>query len=775
MIQDVQGVYFRVACAGLWRDNAEVFFHRINVSSRLRCTLIIFVGLAGWASGLCGAEGSEMVSFRSEVMAVLSKSGCNAGTCHGNFNGKYGFRLSLRGEDPAQDHWAITREYQGRRIHPWDPESSLLLSKAINQIPHQGGQRFNKNSEYYQILARWIEQGAVDDQDESPQLISLIVEPNQTQFIEYPQQSIQLVVKAEFIDGSVRDISTMAVYETSNPIVSISSSGFVEAQAAGEATILIRYLNLQIPLTLIFIPHRPEYVASEWEEGNFIDQPIHQKLARMKQVPAPLCDDRTYLRRVTLDLTGTIPSPQEISAFIENPDPDKRRLVARQLMETDRFSSFWAMKWADLLKIEERSLDRKGVMAFHQWLKVCLANDTPLDEMARQIIASSGSTYQVPATNFYRANRSPAERSVAIAQVFLGTRLQCAECHNHPFDRWSQNDYYSWAAAFASVDYRILENRRRDSNDQHEFVGEQIVFDNPGLSVLHPVTRKPAAPAVLGNTTPLPDDQGRRPALAEWLTSPDQSQFAHVQANRIWSHLMGRGLVDPVDDFRSTNPASHPELLNALTRFLVDNHFQLKPLIGVIVDSHAYQRSSMPFEDNQMDDPVNYARVVPRRLTAEQILDSLSMAMQVPIRFNGYAPETQAIEIPGVEAVRSRSRAPSEADQFLKLFGRPARLLTTDEERTCTPTMTQAFQLVNGPLLQRFVAHPENLLQQQLAHHGNSETMIENLFLSLISRRPEPGESNHFNQYFSQASSRREALEDIAWALINSKEMLFRF
>lgn len=716
------------------------------------------------------------VSYRRDVMAILSKAGCNMGACHGNQNGKYGFKLSLRGESPGIDHNTITAEFQGRRINTWDPDKSLLLQKATTAIAHQGGKRFDRKSKYYQIIHDWIASGAPDDQEDWVKPVDIFPTPASSSFIYYPEKTIQIRVQAQFEDGTESEITDMAVYETSNTLVKVSDTGLVTSIQPGETTVIIRYLNIQKPLNLIFVPENPNFLATQWTSKNFIDQHIFQKLERLQQNASPVSHDTIFLRRVFMDLTGLPPSEQEIQEFLTHPAPDKRALWTEKLLETREFAEFWALKWADLLRVEEKQLDRKGVRAFYQWLQLGIANHKPIDELARDIISARGSSYGNPATNFFRANRSATQRGVATAQVFLGTRLQCAECHNHPFDKWTQNDYYSWASAFASIDYKILENNKRDGLDKHEFIGEQIIFDSSRTSINNPSTELPAPARALGAEQILPTGDMRRHALADWLTAPENRQFARVQVNRIWSHLMGRGLVHPVDDFRSTNPASHPSLLEDLTSLLINNDYQIRAVIKAIISSMAYQRSSTIIESNTLDDEVNYARVIPRRYTGEQILDAQCQALDVSVPFNGYAPGTRAAQIPGVEAIRARSKSPSSGDKFLKIFGKPMRLLTTDEERTCSSNMTQAFQMISSPLIHSLIADPNNILNPLASSSENdSRDAIKSLYLRFLSRPPSIEELEHLAGYVQSQNNLRNALEDISWALVNSKEFLFRF
>lgn len=744
----------------------------MGIQSRGSIILVIILLIAFAQAFQTQAE--NHVSFRRDVMAVLSKAGCNMGACHGNQNGKYGFRLSLRGESPEWDYFSLAHEYDGRRINPWIPQSSLILEKSISNIAHEGGKRFGKESIYYSILLDWIKQGALDDKDSWIRPVSIQVKPSTSEFLYYPRKSIKLSVLATFEDGTTKDVSNLAVYEPSNTKVSIDNQGLVTSTNPGEATIIVRYLDLQKPVRVGFIPANPEFVWTASEPANFIDNYINDKLKVLLQNPSENSSDYVFLRRVYMDLSGLPPHPDVIKQFVEDNSPDKRAAIVLELMETKEFAEFWALKWADLLRVEEKSLDRKGVRSFYQWIQNSIANHKPLDQFAKEILTARGSTYKNPPSNFYRANRSPTKRSVATAQVFLGTRLQCAECHNHPFDVWTQNDYYSWASAFASIDYKILENNRKDGLDKHEFIGEQIIFDSDKASIKNPTTNKLTPARVLGGDSILPEGPNRKHEVADWLTAPSNKQFARVQVNRIWFQLMGRGLVDPVDDFRSTNPASHPDLLEALTNYFISHDYHIRPLITLIMTSNAYQRSSMKVAMNKFEDPINYARNIPRRFSGEQILDAQCVALETSVQYNGYAPGTRAGQIPGVEAIRIRSKALSDGDKFLRIFGKPLRLLTTDEERTCSPNMTQAFQMISSPLIHNIITDDNNALDK-LSQSEDSEFIVETLFLKLISRQPNEAELNKLSEFIEKSANKRESLEDICWALINSKEFLFRY
>jgi hypothetical protein len=480
------------------------------------------------------------------------------------------------------------------------------------------------------------------------------------------------------------------------------------------------------------------------------------------------------------------------------------------LLVRPEFADFWALKWADLLRAEERLLDRKGIETFHRWIRRSILENKPLDQFAREIIAARGSTYFNPASNFYRAIREPVARAEAVAQVFLGTQLRCAQCHNHPFDKWTQDDYYDWADVFARLNYKVLENRRRDNNDGHEFKGEQIVFVATKGEVKNPRSGKAAHPRFLGESSPMtlsaegssdgpapdPSKGGERiqpppnkvpllggvrggfvadelDALADWVTSPNNPFFARAQVNRVWFHLMGRGIVDPIDDFRATNPPSHPALLDALAADFVKHKFDLRYVIRLILNSRAYQLSVMPNDSNR-DDDLNFSRAYVRRLTAEQLLDCQSAVTGVPVQFNGYPPGLRAAQLPGALPERKRDQKMSEVDHFLETFGKPPRLLTCECERSGDTTMGQAFQMISGPSINDLLDAPDNRLAQLLTSGKSNHEIVEELYWTALTRPPTEKESNRATALLNQSKDKRRALEDVTWALLNAKEFVLR-
>ena len=721
-------------------------------------------------------------SFLLDVMPTLSKAGCNAGTCHGNANGKGGFSLSLRGFNPAADYQAITQEFAGRRIDRIDPAASLLLRKPVMEVAHQGGKRFAHDSWQYDVLKRWIAAGAPGPLKDEPHIEKLVVQYDGNDFdgrqivLIEPQTELQLHVTTEFSDGSTRDITHIAVYEAANLVAKVNPDGLIQRNSIGETTILVRYLNQQVALPIAFVPARPDFAWSDPPAANFIDENVFAKLKRLRMNPSALCDDHVFLRRAHLDLLGTLPSGEETREFVADETPDKRKRKIDDLLQRPEFSQMWALRWSDILRNEEKTLDKKGVTVFHEWMQKSFAEGKPLNQFAHELIASRGSTYENPPANYWRSMRDPVTRAESTARLFLGVRLQCAKCHNHPFDVWTQDDYYSWAALFTQIDYEIVgKNGRRDKFDKHEFDGEQIVKIKAEGEMKNPNTGQNAAPAFLASE-PLKQDSkaDRLTPLADWMTDSENEQFAKTQANRIWYYLMGRGLVEPIDDFRATNPATHPELLDALAHEFVEHDYDVRHLVRTIMNSRAYQLASNTNATNTEDD-VNYSHNIPRRLTAEQLLDAQCQVLGVDAKFNGYRVGTTAREITGVERVRARDESPAGGDRFLKVFGKPMRLLSCECERSSEPNLRQALTLIAEESVQKRLSHPNNRLDKLSTADKSDSDIIEELYWTFLSRPPSETEQQTATRLLGESDHRFIGLQDIAWGLMNSAEFLLRY
>ena len=714
------------------------------------------------------------VSFTRDVMPVLSKAGCNGGGCHGNQNGKGGFKLSLWGENPTLDHKNILSSE--KRANPSNPEVSNLLRKPTLLENHEGDKRFDLESEEYRILHDWLKLGAKNDVDSAPQLESIRIIPSSV-LLSAPNKKINLQVKAKFSNGEEKDVSQWAVYESANLGAEVSAGGELEFSQPGETTVFVRYMGGRASMRAALIKANDNYKWKGPSPKNEIDHYVFSKLKLFNQNPSAVSDDLTFLRRVSLDITGSLPSSDTARSFLSDKRKDKRSILIEELLKSEEYASFWALKWADLLRVEEKTLDSKGVEKIYGWLKEMIGSGKPLDQFTKDILCATGSTYNNPPANFYRALRAPVNRAEAVAQVFIGTRINCAKCHDHPFENVRQDDYYRFAAIFDAIDYEIIENKRKDGFDKHRFVGEQVIklvsadkFQNKFLK--DPRTKKPPEPGFLDPSSgPIKSFDNRLEEVADWITS--HPRFAKVQANRIWSNLVGQPLVDPIDDVRETNPASNPELLHFLSKELIESGFDQKHLIRLITNSITYQLSSDPGLVLNIGTDLTFARAKVMRYPAEVIIDAAHKSMSIEGEFSDSLKSKYAITMPGVDSVHL-SKNPHENDKFLKIFGKPARLTNSDAERSNETTLAQVFELTAGKTLNTILSHQENKIGQLLKNGKDDLEIIDELYWSILTRPPVDEEWSAFLSYLNMSSNRRSALEDVAWSLLNAKEFLLR-
>ena len=714
------------------------------------------------------------VSFTRDVMPVLSKAGCNGGGCHGNQNGKGGFKLSLWGENPTLDYKNILSSE--KRANPSNPEVSKLLRKPTLLEKHEGDKRFDLESEEYRILHDWLKLGAKNDIDSAPQLESIRIIPSSV-LLSAPNKKINLQVKAKFSNGEEKDVSQWAVYESANLGAEVSAGGELEFSQPGETTVFVRYMGGRASMRAALIKANDNYKWKGPSPKNEIDHYVFSKLKLFNQNPSAVSDDLTFLRRVSLDITGSLPSSDTARSFLSDKRKDKRSILIEELLKSEEYASFWALKWADLLRVEEKTLDSKGVEKIYGWLKEMIGSGKPLDQFTKDILCATGSTYNNPPANFYRALRAPVNRAEAVAQVFIGTRINCAKCHDHPFENVRQDDYYRFAAIFDAIDYEIIENKRKDGFDKHRFVGEQVIklvsadkFQNKFLK--DPRTKKPPEPGFLDPSSgPIKSFDNRLEEVADWITS--HPRFAKVQANRIWSNLVGQPLVDPIDDVRETNPASNPELLQFLSKELIESGFDQKHLIRLITNSITYQLSSDPGLVLNIGTDLTFARAKVMRYPAEVIIDAAHKSMSIKGEFSDSFKSMYAITMPGVDSVHL-SKNPHENDKFLKIFGKPARLTNSDAERSNETTLAQVFELTAGKTLNTILSHQENKIGQLLKNGKDDLEIIDELYWSILTRPPVDEEWSAFLSYLNMSSNRRSALEDVAWSLLNAKEFLLR-
>ncbi len=708
-------------------------------------------------------ERSRPPSFRADVAPLLSKAGCNMGACHGNLSGKGGFRLSLRGEDPGFDHLALTHDQLGRRIDRVAPERSLILLKPTGAIAHEGGQRFRRDSLEADRLLRWIAAGARDDAGEAPTVRSLSVFPAE-RVLGPGESRQQLVVTAVLTDGSCRDVTRWAAYDLSDPTgFEVSADGLVRSRGSGELAVSIRYRNGRTTSRLAFPSDRPGFRWIEADDRHPVDRDVYAKLRAMRIHPSPPADDPTFIRRASLDAIGRLPAPAETRDFLADRDPDKRSKLIDRLVDRPEFADYWALKWADVLRNEEKTMGEKGAWVFQRWLRDEIARDGPLDSVVRRIVAGLGSTYQNPPASFYRTNRDPTTAAESVAQVFLGIRIQCARCHNHPFDVWTQDDYYGLSAFFANVARKEVDNVRKDRLDKHEINGDEIIYLAGAPRSCTRGLARSCRPTVLHGRPAAPvegDDQ--LSVLANWLTRENR-QFDRNLANRVWFHLLGRGIVEPVDDFRDSNPASNPALLETLTtRFVADGR-RLKPLVAWIMKSRTYQAAAVPDPTNR-EDVANFSHAAVKLLPAEVLLDAISQVLEVPERFRRAPGSLRATQLPGVAG----------DVPFLKTFGKPERLLTCECERSESTTLAQAFQMINGPTVRAKLDARDNRISRLLASGADDRSILDELYLAALCREPKPDERTAAMDHLRRARDRRAAWEDVTWALLNSKEFLLR-
>jgi hypothetical protein len=704
----------------------------------------------------------QPASFRHELIAALNVGGCNMGACHGTPSGKNGFRLSLRGYDPAADYLQLTRDVSGRRTDRLDPMASLILQKPLGRVPHEGGLRFTPDSIPARVFQAWIGQGLRDDPPGLPAVQSIEVVPG-GRVLHEPARWQQLAVRARFSDGTIRDVTRLTVFSASDPAVAdVSREGLVEFQQSGEVAVLCRYLEEMVSIRLTYLEPKKGFRWSDPPSNNDVDRFVFGKLRMLNILPSDLCTDQEFVRRVYLDVCGILPTADQTRAFLSSTDRDKRSRLVDQLLERPEYADFWTLKWSDVLRCDRKTIQVKGIHVYQDWLRDQIARNVPFDQVVRELLTAGGNTFANPPANYYRIARDPQNLAETTAQLFFGVRMQCAKCHNHPFERWTQDDYYSMAAFFARVRQKT-DAVTPGEGPQHMGAAEVIYTDRNG-EVVQPRSGKVMAPKFMGGVVPaIPPGQDRRLVLAAWLTSPDNPFFARSVVNRIWFHILGRGIVDPVDDFRDSNPSANDELLNGLAREFAIHHFNVKHLLRVILNSRTYQLSAQTNDFNK-DDNKYFSHAVTRLLSAEQLLDAISTATQVPEKFAGLPLGTRAMQLPDGEV----------NNVFLKTFGQPARELACECEREGDSNLAQALQLINGPTINDKVRSPHNRLSQLLARKLPAADVLKELYLVTLSRPPAAEEVKASLEHVAKAADPRKGWEDVQWALLNSKEFLFR-
>jgi hypothetical protein len=690
------------------------------------------------------------IHFENDILPILSRHGCNSSGCHGKAEGQNGFKLSVFAFDPDADFRALVMEGRGRRFLPSAPRASLFLRKMSGEMPHGGGARIRAGTRDYATIRAWVAAGMPRGEKDAPHVVRVRVEPREGVLEMGASQKLRVV--ARYSDGREADVTSLARYSTNNEaLASVDADGSVTAgKLPGSAAVMASFMNAY-DVFRVLVPRRQKLERyPDVPTRNDIDKLVDARLKKLQIAPSGLCDDATFLRRAHLDLIGRLPTIEETRAFLASRSAKKREELIDALLKRPEFADYWAMKWADLLHVNRAALGPKRARAYHAWVRKQVAASVPLDRFARAIVTAEGPFDEVPPAIFYSATKKPGEQAASLAQVFLGVRIACAECHHHPFDRWGQDDYHALSAYFTGA--RTVK------------AGPLEALEVTGIAVAtQPRTKQALFARPLGGKPPTKLDAGdRRSELADWMVSPDNPWFARNLANRVWAHLTGRGLVEPLDDVRDTNPPTNPELLDLLAKQLIREKYDLRKLIRFNTTSRTYQLSTMPTPSNA-DDAQNYSRGLLRRVPAEVLLDMVRDSTGVGERFRGAPPGTRAVQL-----------WDSKVDHyFLKAFGRPERTGACECERNSEPAVAQVLHLMNAPEIEAKLSHAAGSVARLEKKHTADADLIEALYLTFFSRLPLPKEKAAGLAHLKAAKSRRQGAEDLAWALLNTVEFSF--
>ena len=712
---------------------------------------------------------SSEPSFRRDVMPIFFRAGCNAGTCHGSARGKDGFMLSLFGYDPKGDYERVVNEMIGRRVNVAVPEQSLLLLKATGAVPHTGGKLFSKESDYYKTVLQWIEAGAPDDIGQIPNTVEVVLSRNGLVF-EKAESSEALTVTAVASDGSTRDVTRLARFFSNNDSVArIDADGRVTAVGPGDTNVFARFSRFTVGAEVIVLPPEARFQWPDPVAVNFIDELVFDRLKKLRVVPSDLCDDETFLRRVTLDLIARPPTLHEYREFMADARSDKRAIKIDQLLENEAFADFWTALWAEQLRViggnyAPVATDVKAADAFYQWIRTQMRSRRPLNEFIAEMVDASGSNLSNGPVNLYtmlvhKPQFEPKAFAADFSQAFLGVQIQCAECHNHPFDRWTQDDYYGFVSFFTGM-------KRKPGIEPRE---RRIFCDTSAPPAKHLVDGRPMPAKTLGSVEPVPAGGDPRKALALWLTAPENEMFSRNLANRIWAQLLGRGIIEPVDDVRASNPPVNGPLLEALSKRLVDVKFDLQSVVRDICNSRVYQLSARPNESN-VRDTRQFSHAHLRRLRADVLLDSIVAVTGVPRRFSGFPDGTRAIEYYPRES--GDTDGPHFGDSFFATFGRSSRATVCACETKREPTLSQTLHMAVGDSVRdRLSANGE--MKRLLESKAGPDEIIEELFVRALGRQPKSDESAAMRALIGDSLKDPAVYEDILWSLLNSTEFAF--
>jgi len=689
--------------------------------------------------------------YLHDIAPLLSRLGCNTAMCHGKAEGQNGFKLSVFGFDPEGDHRALTQASRGRRLSVAAPDNSLLLLKTAGKIGHGGGIKIKQGSREYRLIRDWIALGAPFTSGKRPAIVRLKLEPERKLLAFGANQPLR--AWAEFADGTRKDVTWLAVFHSNNPsMAKTTKEGRVTiGNSIGQASVMARYQG-KVAVFQAFIP-RPGKLGDYPKRPvyNFIDRLVDKHLRRLNVHPSALCDDATFLRRVHLDIIGKLPTAAEARRFINSKATDKRVRLVESLLARPEYADQWTLKWSDLLRVDRLALGHKKAYDYYRWIHDSFAANKPLDQLARELITAEGPLNEQPAGYFYQAAKRPGDMAAMTSQVFLGIRITCAECHQHPYDRWQQRDFHGMRGFFQQVKYK-------SSADGQALMAE----GNPVIK--HPRTGEIIQPYALGSPMPkLPPKGDRRRALAKWMTSPNNPWFARNLSNRLWAHFLGRGLIEPVDDVRATNPPSNPELLDSLALYLVEQKYDMKTMIRLITSSRTYQLSATPNTSNMLDEQ-NYSRSLFRRLPAEVLMDAVCDVTDIKEKYHGVPYGFRAIQLWDSQVQH----------YFLKLFGRPSRTTVCECARPTGASISQALHLMNSPGLQSKLAHERGQVARLADRHIDDAALADELYLACFSRFPSTKEKNKALEFLgSRRFKRRQAAEDLTWAMLNSLEFIF--
>ncbi len=708
------------------------------------------------------------ISFPNQVVPVFTKLGCNSGGCHGKSGGQNGFALSLLGFVPELDYQTLVKEDRGRRLLPGAPDSSLLLLKAAGRMAHGGGKRMDVGSDEYKLVRRWVAAGMPFGSDKDPVVTRITVFPEQR--IISRQNRQQFAVYAHYSDGSVQDVTQRAQYESNDPdIAVVDGAALVRSlEVSGEAAIMARY-QAQVAVFRATVPLGVKIPDYQFEPKTVVDRFTHKKWQELGIVPSELCADELFVRRAYLDITGTLPTPAQVQAFVADRRPDRRDRLIDALLETPEYAYYFANRWADVLRVKRGNQNNQSgrvfaTFAFHDWIRQSIARDKPYDQFVREILAATGDEMKSPPTMWYRDLQKPEQFVDDACQLFLGVRMACAQCHHHPYEKWSQDDYWGMAAFFAALGRK---NQPTPGLVQNQQQARLVIFNKGSGTVINKRTGQTAVMKPLdGAATKLESGEDPRQRLVEWMVEKDNPFFARAVANRYWAHFFGKGIVDPVDDMRVTNPPSNPELLDALAKELVEHGYSLKHLVRVICKSRTYQLSSAPNEFNKQDKKA-FARYYPHRMSAEVLYDAVSQVTGSPATFQGLPTDKHA---PNRAIMLPDEAFPS---YFLDVFGRPQRISACECERVNEANLAQVLHLLNSQEIQGKLARPGARAEQLAKDPRPDAQKVEELFLWALARRPTQAQLDLALANIQQhAKDRRQAYENIIWALINTKEFV---